>query len=160
MGALMAELMADPGTEIVANLAGWWRMVGDSAVLQSRMRLMWERQQATAARDWVNISLSLVGDGRDWPNGAPRDRAHNHVSDSTDHETGRSCTAWARKPVDLHGSAFHDTDCVGQHYGKPVGGVHSIQPVSSDCRGSYHHQYHNAGGLASNVHESSGERKG
>jgi hypothetical protein len=63
MGALMAELMADPGTEIVANLAGWWRMVGDSAVLQSRMRLMWERQQATAARDWVNISLSVVGDG-------------------------------------------------------------------------------------------------
>jgi AcrR family transcriptional regulator len=114
MGAFMAELMADLGTDVVTNLARWRRMLGDSGVLQARMRLMWERfedslaaqlaeeagedrraprprvtaaqlilifrlsaseeiltyvrshpetEQAVAARDWVDISLSLVGGG-------------------------------------------------------------------------------------------------
>ena len=114
MAALMTELMAESGADVVANLARWRRTLGDSVVLQSRMRLMWERfedslaaqlaaeagehqpapwprvtaaelilifrlsasdqmlryvrshpeaQQAAAARDWVDISLRLVGDG-------------------------------------------------------------------------------------------------
>jgi AcrR family transcriptional regulator len=114
MGALMAELMAESGAEIVADLARWRQLMGDSAVLQSRMRLMWERfedalavqlageagedrhaprprvaaaelilifrlgaseeilryvrshpkdSQHAAVRDWVDVSLGLVGEG-------------------------------------------------------------------------------------------------
>jgi hypothetical protein len=39
MGAFMAERMADSGTDVVTNLVRWRRTLGDSAVLQSRMRL-------------------------------------------------------------------------------------------------------------------------
>ncbi|HWN36645.1 MAG TPA: TetR family transcriptional regulator [Pseudonocardia sp.] len=50
MGGLMAELMAESGAEVVTELATWRRMMGDSAVLQSRMRLLWERfEDALAA---------------------------------------------------------------------------------------------------------------
>jgi AcrR family transcriptional regulator len=50
MRGLMAELMAESGADVVAELARWRRMMGDSAVLQSRMRLLWERfEDALAA---------------------------------------------------------------------------------------------------------------
>lgn len=43
MGSLIRELMAESGSEVVADLRRWRRMMGGSAVLHSRMRLLWER---------------------------------------------------------------------------------------------------------------------
>jgi AcrR family transcriptional regulator len=50
MRGLMSELMAESGADVVSELAKWRRTMGDSAVLQSRMRLCWERfEDALAA---------------------------------------------------------------------------------------------------------------
>jgi AcrR family transcriptional regulator len=50
MDGLMSDLMAESGAEVVTELAKWRRMMGDSPVLQSRMRLLWERfEDALAA---------------------------------------------------------------------------------------------------------------
>lgn len=50
MRGLMSELMAESGADVVSELAKWRRMMGDSLVLQSRMRLCWERfEDALAA---------------------------------------------------------------------------------------------------------------
>jgi len=48
MGALMHELMGESG-EVIADLQRWRRMMGDSAVLHSRMRLLWERFEEAIA---------------------------------------------------------------------------------------------------------------
>jgi AcrR family transcriptional regulator len=51
MAALIRELMAEAGGDVVADLRRWRQMMGDSAVLRSRMRLMWERfEEALAER--------------------------------------------------------------------------------------------------------------
>src|SRR5882757_11533391 len=50
MDGLLSDLMAESGAEVVTELAKWRRMMGDSPVLQSRMRLLWERfEDALAA---------------------------------------------------------------------------------------------------------------
>jgi AcrR family transcriptional regulator len=50
MGELMRELMSASGARAVTGVERLLRMVGDNAVLRSRMRLMWERfEEAVAA---------------------------------------------------------------------------------------------------------------
>lgn len=49
IGALMREQMSAPGTQTVVELERLRRTVGDSGVLQSRMRLMWEHFEVALA---------------------------------------------------------------------------------------------------------------
>lgn len=60
MGALIGELMAESGSDVVADLRRWRRMMGDSAVLHSRMRLMWERFEEALAEELA----AEAGEGR------------------------------------------------------------------------------------------------
>jgi AcrR family transcriptional regulator len=49
IGALMREQMSEPGTRSVDELEWLRRTVGDSGVLRSRMRLMWEHFEVALA---------------------------------------------------------------------------------------------------------------
>ena len=63
MGSLMRELMAESGDQVVLDLQRWRRMTGDSAVLQSRMRLHWERLEDALAEQLSDEA----GEGRHAP---------------------------------------------------------------------------------------------
>ena len=63
MGSLMRELMAESGDQVVLDLQRWRRMMGDSGVLQSRMRLHWERLEDALAA----LLSDEAGEGRHAP---------------------------------------------------------------------------------------------
>jgi len=74
MGALIRELMAESGSAVVEDMRRWRRMMGDSAVLHSRMRLLWERFEEALADQLAEEA----GESRGAP--APRVAAAQLVS--------------------------------------------------------------------------------